>query len=167
MPSQPLASGVPPILELVDVVKDFDGNRAVNGCSFQVAQGDITGLIGPNGAGKTTVSNLISGALKCTSGRIYFRGERIDGMAPHRTFRRGIVRTFQIPRHLKRMTVLENLMLVPEGQTGEKLWYSWMLPGRVSQQDEIIRSQALDVLGFVKLQHLRNEYAGNLSTGQK
>jgi branched-chain amino acid transport system ATP-binding protein len=154
-------------LELVDVVKDFDGNRAVNGCSFQVAQGTITGLIGPNGAGKTTVFNLISGALKCTSGRIYFRGERIDGVPPHRTFGRGIVRTFQIPRELKRMTVLENLMLVPGGQTGEKLWNSWLRPGRVRQQDQVIRSQALDVLAFVKLQHLRDEYAGNLSMGQK
>jgi branched-chain amino acid transport system ATP-binding protein len=113
-----------PILEIRDVVKDFGGIRAVNGCSFQVQKGTITGLIGPNGAGKTTLFNLITGFLPCTGGQILFQGKRIDRLAPHEVFRRGIVRTFQIPRELKRMTVLENLMLVPGNQVGEKIWSS-------------------------------------------
>ena len=155
------------ILEISDVVKDFDGMRAVNHCSFEVAQGTITGLIGPNGAGKTTIFNLITGFIKPTSGRIYFRQERIDQLPPHKTFGRGIVRTFQIPRELKRMTVLENLMLVPSKQTGEKVWSSWVLPSRVSRQERMIQQQAMEVLEFVNLATLRDEYAGNLSSGQK
>jgi branched-chain amino acid transport system ATP-binding protein len=134
---------------------------------LQVKQGAITGLIGPNGAGKTTLFNLIAGAQKCTSGRIFFDGERIDGLPPHETFRKGIVRTFQIPRELKRMTVLENLMLVPGGQVGERLWGTWLLPWRVGRQERDIASRAMEVLRFVNLSQLVDEYAGNLSTGQK
>ena len=155
------------ILEIRDVVKDFDGVRAVNHCSFRVKPGTITGLIGPNGAGKTTLFNLITGFLQCTSGQILFEGKRIDGLPPHGAFRKGIVRTFQIPRELKRMTVLENLMLVPSGQVGERLWSSWLLPWRVARQERRIEERASEVLRFVNLLELRDEYAGNLSTGQK
>src|SRR3990172_12987663 len=111
-----------PILEVEDVTKAFDGVRAVNRCNLSVRRGTIPGLIGPNGAGKTTLFNLITGFLKPTSGRILFLGERIDGLPPHRVFQKGIVRTFQIPRALKTLTVLENLMLVPPGQVGEQIW---------------------------------------------
>lgn len=156
-----------PILEIRDVVKDFDGIRAVNHCSFQVQRGTITGLIGPNGAGKTTLFNLITGFLQCTSGQIHAQGKRIDGLPPHEIFHRGIVRTFQIPRELKRMTVLENLMLVPGEQVGERIWSSWLLPWRVKRQEREIEEQAVDVLRFVNLLELRDEYAGNLSSGQK
>ena len=156
-----------PILEIKDVVKDFGGLRAVNRCSFQVRPGTITGLIGPNGAGKTTLFNLITGFLKCTSGQILSQGKRIDGLLPHEIFRRSIVRTFQIPRELKRMSVLENLMLVPDHQAGEWIWSSWLLPWRVRRQEREIEEQALEVLRFVNLIDLKNEYAGNLSSGQK
>ena len=134
---------------------------------LQVKRGTITGLIGPNGAGKTTLFNIVTGFLKPTSGRIVFNGARIDGLPPHKVFARGIVRTFQIPRELKQMTVLENLMLVPAGQSGEKLWNPWLLPFRVRRQEREIRDKALEVLEFVNLWHLRNEYASNLSSGQK
>ena len=156
-----------PILEIRDVVKDFEGIRAVNHCSFHVKRGAITGLIGPNGAGKTTLFNLITGFLKCTSGQIFSEGERIDGLPPHDIFRRGIVRTFQIPRELKRMAVIENLMLVPGRQIGEHIWGSWFLPWRVQRQEQEIEARAIDVLRFVNLIHLKNEYADNLSSGQK
>jgi len=156
-----------PILEIRDVVKDFGGIRAVNRCSFKIQKGTITGLIGPNGAGKTTVFNLITGFLKCTGGQILFQGERIDGLTPHKIFRHGIVRTFQIPRELKRMTVLENLMLIPGHQVGEYIWSSWLLPWRVKHQEQEIEAKALGVLRFVNLFDLKDEYAGNLSSGQK
>jgi branched-chain amino acid transport system ATP-binding protein len=156
-----------PILDIQDVVKDFEGLRAVNHCSFQVQRGTITGLIGPNGAGKTTLFNLITGFIPCTSGQILSDGKRIDCMPPHNVFRQGIVRTFQIPRELRRMTVLENLMLVPGPQVGERIWGSWFLPWRVRRQEREIEVKALDVLNFVNLIHLKNEYAGNLSSGQK
>ena len=155
------------ILQVRDVVKDFGGLRAVDHCTFEVAAGSITGLIGPNGAGKTTLFNLVSGAVGPTSGQLVFNGRRIDGLMMHQTFAHGLMRTFQIPREMKRMTVLENLMLVPAPQIGEKLWASWLLPWRVSKEERRIEAQALDVLEFVRLSHLAHEYAGNLSTGQK
>jgi len=156
-----------PLLEVERVVKSFDGVRAVNDCSLQVQPGTITGLIGPNGAGKTTLFNLVTGFLKPSSGRIVFKDERIDGLPPHRIFRRGIVRTFQIPRELKQMTVLENLMLVPAEQRGEKLWNPLFFPFVVARQEREIRDKALDILEFVDLWHLRDEYAANVSSGQK
>jgi len=132
-----------------------------------VRRSTITGLIGPNGAGKTTLFNLITGFLKPTSGHILFQGERVDGLPPHRIFHRGIVRTFQIPRELKTMTVLENLMLVPPNQVGEQIWNPLLFGFRVSRQERRIYEKALEVLEFVDLVHLRDEYAGNLSGGQK
>ncbi len=156
-----------PILEVESVVKSFDGVRAVNRCSLSVKGRTITGLIGPNGAGKTTLFNLITGFLKPTSGHILFQEERIDGLPPHRIFHRGIVRTFQIPRELKTMTVLENLMLVPPNQVGEQIWNPLLFGFRVSRQERFIYDKALEVLEFVDLIHLRDEYAANLSGGQK
>ena len=156
-----------PILEVESVVKSFDGVRAVDGCSLSVRRSTITGLIGPNGAGKTTLFNLITGFLKPTSGHILFQGERVDGLPPHRIFHRGIVRTFQIPRELKTMTVLENLMLVPPNQVGEQIWNPLLFGFRVSRQERRIYEKALEVLEFVDLVHLRDEYAANLSGGQK
>ena len=156
-----------PILQVQDVVKSFGGLRAVDHCSFDVWPDAITGLIGPNGAGKTTLFNLLSGAIAPTSGRIIFNGQRIDGMQMHQTFGLGLVRTFQIPREMARMTVLENLMLVPAPQLGERLWASWLAPWRVARQERRVETQALEALELVSLSHLANEYAGNLSGGQK
>lgn len=157
----------PSILQVRDVVKDFGGVRAVDRCTFDVAPGTITGLIGPNGAGKTTLFNLVSGALAPTSGQILFDGQIVSGMQLHQTFKLGLMRTFQIPRELKRMTVLENLMLVPRGQTGERLWSAWFAPWQVLREERRVQAQALDVLELVNLADLANEYAGNLSGGQK
>src|SRR3990170_2206388 len=162
-PWMQLSIAMGPLLEVQRVVKSFDGVRAVNDCSLQVQPGTITGLIGPNGAGKTTLFNLITGFLRPTSGRITFLDERIDGLPPHRIFERGVVRTFQIPRELKSMTVLENLMLVPSGQAGERIWNPWLFAFRVSRQEEVIYEKALKVLEFVDLLPLRDEYAANLS----
>ena len=162
-----------PILQVRDLVKDFGGLRAVDHCALDVYPGQITGLIGPNGAGKTTLFNLISGALTPDSGRIFFEGRNpghlvdITGMPMHETFSLGLVRTFQIPREMKRMTVLENLMLVPAGQSGERIWASWLMPWRVARQEREIEARALEVLEFVRLSHLADELAANISTGQK
>jgi len=154
-------------LEIVNVIKDFSGIRAVNEASFRVNSGTITGLIGPNGAGKTTLFNLITGFIPCSSGSIIFEDNRIDHLPAHKIAKRGIVRTFQIPRELSKMTVLENLMVVPKDQVGESLWKTWILPWVVSAQENGIRKKALDILKYTNLFKLRDEYAGNLSTGQK
>ncbi|MCS6937214.1 MAG: ABC transporter ATP-binding protein [Candidatus Bipolaricaulota bacterium] len=155
------------LLDVRDLVKDFGGLRAVNKCSLSVKRGTITGLIGPNGAGKTTLFNLITGFYKPDSGHVFFRGEEITGLPPHRIFHKKLCRTFQIPREFKQMTVLENLMLVPAGQRGENLFCSWFLPRLVRRQEAEIRDKALAVLEFVNLIHLKDEYAANLSGGQK
>ncbi len=155
------------VLQIQGVTKAFGGLRAVNDCSIEVAEGSITGLIGPNGAGKTTLFNIVTGFIPPDHGHIYFNGRRIDGLAPHDVFKRGLVRTFQIPRELKSMTVLENLMIVPANQDGEKLWYTWFTPWRVGKQEDVLLEKAVDVLSFVDLSHLRDEYAANLSGGQK
>src|SRR5262249_14854887 len=86
---------------------------------------------------------------------------------PHQIFRHRISRTFQIPREFRDMTVLENLMLVPPGQLGERLWYPWFRPALVRQQEAKIRDKALEVLSAVRLIGLRAEYAIDLAAGQK
>ena len=156
-----------PILSLRNVRRYFGGIKAVDDVSFDVAQNRITGLIGPNGAGKTTLFNLISGFYNPDAGEIYFQEERIDGLSLHRTFHKGLCRTFQISRELKLMTVLENVMLVPPGQEGERLWRTWFFPKLVKKQERELRDKALQSLESVGLLHLKGEYAGNLSGGQK
>jgi len=155
------------MLEVMDLEKNFGGIKAVDGCSLKVEQGSITGLIGPNGAGKTTLFNLITGFYAPDGGEIWFNGEIISGLSPHKIARRALTRTFQIPRELKEMTVLENLMVVPENQVGERIWNSFFRPGVVRRQERELRDEALEVLEFVELIDLANEYAKNLSSGQK
>jgi len=155
------------MLEVMNLEKNFGGIKAVDGCSLKVEQGSITGLIGPNGAGKTTLFNLITGFYAPDAGKIWFNGEIISGLSPHKIARRALTRTFQIPRELREMTVLENLMVVPENQVGERIWNSFFRPGVVRRQEREIRDEALGVLEFVELIDLANEYAKNLSSGQK
>ncbi|GAH50589.1 unnamed protein product, partial [marine sediment metagenome] len=139
------------MLEVMDLEKNFGGIKAVDGCSLKVEQGSITGLIGPNGAGKTTLFNLITGFYAPDAGKIWFNGEIISGLSPHKIARRALTRTFQIPRELREMTVLENLMVVPENQIGERIWNSFFRPGVVRRQERELRDEALEVLEFVEL----------------
>lgn len=155
------------MLVIEELSKRFGGLRAVDSCCFAIKAGTITGLIGPNGAGKTTVFNLLTGFLKPDSGEVRLEEENITRLPPHRIFGKGICRTFQIPRELKEMTVLENLMLVPPRQLGEKIWNPFLRPRRVRHQEKAICEKAIEVLDFLQLSHLKDEYAGNLSGGQK
>lgn len=166
-PQTELKEQAAPILSVQKVSKSFGGLMAVNDMSLEVTPCTITGLIGPNAAGKTTLFNLIAGLYKSDAGAIYFNGERIDGLPPHRIFHKGICRTFQITRELKLMTVLENLMLVPPRQNGENLLNTWLRPWRVRAQERELKEKALEVLRFVDLIDLKDEYSGNLSAGQK
>ena len=140
---------------------------AVYDCSLKVEKGSITGLIGPNGAGKTTLFNVITGHYKPDQGEILFLGQEISGLSPHQIFHRQIYRTFQITREFAQMTVLENLMLMPESQKGEKIWNTWFRPASVRKQEKAFEAKALEVLEFVELIDLKDEYAGSLSGGQK
>lgn len=155
------------MLEVKSLQKSFGGLKAIDGCSFQVRKGAISGLIGPNGAGKTTLFNVLTGFYKPDGGEILFKGERITGLLPHEIFRKKICRTFQITREFNQMTVLENLMLIPENQQGERVWNTWFRPGLVKRQEREIRDKAMEVLEFVELIDLKDEYAGTLSGGQK
>ncbi|UIO98824.1 ABC transporter ATP-binding protein [Halobaculum sp. CBA1158] len=156
-------------LVVEDLHKTFGGIKAVDGASFSVAEGSLTGLIGPNGAGKSTTFNCITGVHTPTSGTVTFRGQDITGMSPHRVAQQGLVRTFQIARELPEMTVLENMMLARQGQTGERLIHS-VLPGlrdRVVREEEELLERAWQQLEFFEIDHLADEYAGTLSGGQR
>jgi branched-chain amino acid transport system ATP-binding protein len=155
------------MLEVQNVEKSFGGLKAVDGCSLEVREGSITGLIGPNGAGKTTLFNIITGHYKPDRGKITFQGQAIEGLPPHQIFKKRMYRTFQITREFGQMSVLENLMIMPEFQSGEKIWNTWFRPSRVRSQEKEIREKAIEVLEFVELIDLKNEYAGSLSGGQK
>ncbi len=163
-----LAPGVDtPAIEVRAVTKVFGGNRAVDACSFSVRRGSITGLIGPNGAGKSTLLNVIAGVLRADGGSVLLDGEPADGLRPDQLLRRGLARTFQVPRPIPTMTVLENLVLAGQDQAGEKVWNAWCRPGRVGVQENAIVDRAIDVLRYVNLIHLRDAYAATLSGGQK
>jgi len=138
-----------PILDVRGASKRFGGVTAVQRCSFAVERGKIVALVGPNGSGKTTLFNLITGVERIDEGEIFFKGDRIDHLPPHKIARRGIGRTFQLIRVFPELTALENLLVV-------------------ARQDwEPSYRRALELLTFVKLDQLRGEFAGNLSYGQQ
>jgi branched-chain amino acid transport system ATP-binding protein len=155
------------VIDVRNVTKRFGGLLAVNNCSLSVRRGSITGLIGPNGAGKSTLFNMVAGNIVPDSGQIIFDGADVTGLAPHQLFRIGMLRTFQIAHEFSQMTALENLMMVPGDQPGESLLNTWFRPNLVHSRETEVRKKALDVIDFLKLGHVRNELAGNLSGGQK
>ena len=161
-------SGGPP-LRVEGLVKRFGGVTAVDGASFEVESGSLTGLIGPNGAGKSTAFNCITGVHEPTAGKVYFEGEDVTGLRPHQIARKGLVRTFQIARELSEMTVLENLMLAPQGQLGESAIRAVTpgLRGAVVAEETELRERAWETLEFFEIDHLAHEHAGNLSGGQR
>jgi len=155
------------MLSVRDLHLHFGGIRAVDGVTLTVESNTITGLIGPNGAGKTSLFNAIAGAYPPTSGHVFLDKEEITGLPPQQLFSRGLVRTFQIAHEFSSLTVLENLMVVPGKQPGEQLLNVWFNPSQIRQSEERIQEQAHEVLQFLKMSHLDNELAGNLSGGQK
>lgn len=166
-PEQPTVVSQPPLLRLRGVAKAFGSLRAVDGVEFDVGKGSLTALIGPNGAGKTTSFNLIAGTMKPDRGEIIFDGQPIQGLAPDKVFRRGLARTFQVPRPFANMTVLENLMLAPQRQAGEQFASNWFRPGLVRDQERAARERAAEVLDICALASKASELAGALSGGQQ
>ena len=164
-PHGPLDLGT--MLELDNLRRSFHGVNAVDGTSFTVPSGAITGLIGPNGAGKSTVVNLIGGQLRPDSGRITFAGREIQGRAPHVNARDGLIRTFQTPNVFSRLTVLENLLIGAPPWRGETL--AGALRGRRSWQrhEDAMISRARGIIGRFDMTPHEDAYAGTLSGGQK
>ena len=155
------------ILEIRNLSKYFGGLAAVSDCSLKVKMGTITGIIGPNGSGKTTLFNLIAGNLKSSTGSVIFNNENITNMESYKLFSKGLLRTFQIAHEFTNLSVLENLMMVPGNQSGEKLMNTFLKPSLVAREEEKIKKKAKEVIEFLNLDHLSNELAGNLSGGQK
>jgi len=149
------------------VCKYFGGLKAVDNVSIEIAAGSITGLIGPNGAGKTTLFNTIAGLYAPTEGRIFLDGEEITGLQPHQLFNKGLLRTFQIAHEFTRLSVVENLMMVPGQQAGENLMNTWFHRQQVNREERSINERAMEVIDFLNLGQVANEIAGNLSGGQK
>ncbi|WP_111731762.1 ABC transporter ATP-binding protein [Roseovarius amoyensis] len=141
-------------LKVTNLHKRFGGNHVLKGVSFEVNGPELIGLIGPNGAGKTTLTNILDGAIKPTSGTVYLGERRIDQFPPFEVARAGLGRTFQVTRSFRRMTVLENLF-VPALALGHSR-------GRAE-----LTEQAMEVLEFLTIDHLRNEHAQALSGGQQ
>ncbi len=155
------------ILEVENLVYSFGGLRAVNGSSFSIKPGGINALIGPNGAGKTTLINVVAGALRAEAGTVRFNGMDITGWQSHRVALQGLIRTFQISRELGGMTVLENMLIPPPQQSGENLFNAMFRPGMGHRQDRILVEKALARLDDFGLYDSRDQYARNLSGGQK
>ena len=155
------------VLEAVDVSREFGGVRAVDGVSFRVRHGTLTGLIGPNGAGKSTLLAMLAGTLPVSGGKIYYQGRDVTHLPAYRRARLGLVRTFQLASEFKRLTVMENLLTAVPDNRGDS--FRGALAGRrYWRGDEaaaIARAEAL--LERFGLDGYANSYAGDLSGGQR
>ena len=141
-------------LSVSNVHKRFGGLHVLKGVTFEVEGPELIGLIGPNGAGKTTLTNVLDGAIKPNAGTVYLNGRRIDQLPPYQVAAAGLGRTFQVTRSFRRMSVLENL-------------YVPALATRRRADRKAIHARAMEVLEFLTMAHLRNEYAQALSGGQQ
>ena len=155
------------MLGIKNLYKSFGGLRAINNVSLEIEKTSITALIGPNGAGKTTLFNIINGSIKPDTGTVELNETDITGYEPHQLFNLGILRTFQIAHEFSSLTVRDNLMMVPPNQTGESILQTWFSPKKIKSEEQHIAKKANEVMDFLQLKHLSNEYAGNLSGGQK
>ena len=141
-------------MKVTNLHKHFGGNHVLKGVDLAINGPELIGVLGPNGAGKTTLTNILDGAIKPSSGTVYLNGQRIDQLQPYQVARAGLGRTFQVTRSFRRMTVLENLY-VPSLALGHM------------NQGRALTDRAMEVLEFLTLDHLRNEYARALSGGQQ
>jgi ABC-type branched-subunit amino acid transport system ATPase component len=156
-----------PLIAVEGVTHAFGGILAVNDCTWSMGGGVIAALIGPNGAGKTTLANLIAGALPLQHGRIAFDGHDISGAAPHTVAQQGIIRTFQISRDFEKLTLLENLLVAAPDQPGESLFAAFFQPGKTKAAEKRNLERAAHLLDQFGLYQWRNDYASDISGGQK
>lgn len=154
------------ILEIKNVTKTFGGIKALDEISMSISENTLTGFIGPNGCGKTTLFNVISGVFKCDSGSIAFRGTEITGLSPNEINKLGLSRTYQDTRLYPELTVIENLMLPPKFQKGEKVPNIFTRRKEVFQMEDNLLDKTLEILDLLEIRHMGYEYAKNLSGGQ-
>lgn len=163
--ARPGSSKPDPILAADNVSRSFGGLKAVDVEHVEIQRGSITALIGPNGAGKTTFFNLLTGFDKPDTGKVYLDGDLVSGVASYKLAKRGMVRTFQLTKALSRMTVLDNMKLGATDQIGESFWKA-LLPVWGAQEAEI-EARADVLLERFNLTHMREEFAGTMSGGQR
>ena len=154
-----------PILVASEISRSFGGLRAVDVDHLEVQRGAITALIGPNGAGKTTFFNLLTQFDTPDDGTVTFDGNATTGVRSHELATRGMVRTFQLTKVLAKMTVIDNMKLAAQEQTGESMWKA-LLNGWRGQEREV-EARALQVLDEFNMIHMKDEFAGALSGGQR
>ena len=164
--AEPCVPKPDPILIADGVRRRFGGIVAVDVDHIEVQRGSITALIGPNGAGKTTLFNLLTGFDEPNEVTWTFDGQALDAVVAHKTAKMGMVRTFQLTKSLSKMSVIENMKLGATGQRGER-WWNGLLPALWRGEERAIEAQADELLNRFKLGHMRNEYAGTLSGGQR
>jgi len=155
------------LLRIRDITKNFGGLRAVDGVNIDVNAESIVGLVGPNGSGKTTLFNVIFGLHKADHGNVYFDNKRIDHLAPHQVFTRGMVNAFQIPRLFYRLTTLDNMLLAAREHKGDNLLNSLFLRKEWQHQESELAQKAMEILELLELAHLTLSPAGELSGGQR
>ncbi|MET1128827.1 MAG: ABC transporter ATP-binding protein [Thermoproteota archaeon] len=151
------------ILWTEDIVKRFGGVVALDGVSIRIPRKSIVLLIGPNGSGKTTLVNVVTGFLVPERGRVYYEGEEITGLQPHVIARKGIVRTFQIPKPFMKLTVLENLLAAQPPGRHENPYLAWLSKRRWASLEEEAVSRAFEILKFLGLDHAWDQRATALS----
>jgi branched-chain amino acid transport system ATP-binding protein len=156
-----------PVLEAQNLSKHFGGVTAVDDMSLAVAEGEILGLIGPNGAGKTTMFDLLAGSVAPSAGSIRLRGTEVAGQPAHLRLTQGMGRTFQIPRPFAELTLMENMLLAAQGQSGERLWVNFTSPRLVRTEERAAQDKAQGVLDMLLLGRLTHEPARVLSGGQR
>jgi neutral amino acid transport system ATP-binding protein len=154
-----------PILVVEHISRAFGGLQAVDVGRLEIQRHTITSLIGPNGAGKTTLFNLLTGFDHADDGHWHLDGGPLVGIPAYRVARRGVVRTFQLTRSLARLTVLENVLLAATDQRGELLLGGLLTPWRRTERANIVKADEL--LERFGLEHMRDEFAGSLSGGQR
>jgi len=155
------------ILAIQNVSLNFGGLKALNGATFDVEQGTLTGLIGPNGAGKTTLFNCISGLYQPTGGAVAFRGKAITGLPPEKVTASGLIRTFQLARGFPRMSVFDHLLLYGQHQPGESILPGLFGSSPARQRERELHDKAWAIIKRLKLERIVNHFPGNVSGGQK
>lgn len=155
------------LLSANELSKSFGGIKAVNNAKISVNRGSITGLIGPNGAGKTTLFNLLSNFIRPDRGEIIFDGKQIHHLQSHQIAQQGCIRTFQVARVLSKLSVLENMLLATQQQTGENFFRVWFQQKQVRQEERENKERAMAILESVGLIEKAHDYAGALSGGQR
>ena len=156
-----------PLLEAIELRKEFGGLVAVDDIDFTIPLGSIVSLIGPNGAGKTTFFNMLTGVYKPTAGRVVFDGEDIGGKPPHAATQRGIGRTFQNIRLFEQMTATENVLVGMHCRLKARIIPSIFGFPSVRREEREARERARELLAYCNLGGKDDEYARNLSYGDQ